>query len=88
MDARDIPALGGLLDTVIVYVSTLGRFLRRPFGFVDGIRFDDPEELKRASKFLARELPSPISSLRRRSATTASRSANCCSASLPCFASC
>ncbi len=52
MHARDIPVLGGLVDTVIVYVSTLGRFVRRPFGFADGIPFDDPEELKRASKFL------------------------------------
>ncbi len=52
MHARDIPVLGGLLDAVIVYASTVSRFVRRPFGFVDEIRFDDPEELKRASKFL------------------------------------
>jgi hypothetical protein len=52
MHARDIPVLGGLIDSVIVYLTTLGQIVRHPFGFVHGIAFDDPEALRRAFKFI------------------------------------
>jgi hypothetical protein len=52
MHARDIPVLGELYDAVSIYACTLGRIVRHPFGFVQGIRFDDPDEPKRAFKFL------------------------------------
>lgn len=52
MHARDIPVLGGLFDAVIIFAYTLGRIVRHPFGFVHEIRFDDPEEPRRAFKFV------------------------------------
>jgi hypothetical protein len=52
MQARDIPVLGGLLDAIIIFASTLTRIIRHPFGFVHEISFEDPEETRRAFKFL------------------------------------
>ena len=52
MHARDIPVLGGLIDSVIVYLTTLWQIVRHPFGFVHGIAFDDPDALRRAFKFI------------------------------------
>ena len=52
MHARDIPVLGGLIDSVVVYAATLGRIARHPFGFVRTIPFDDPQEPARAFKFI------------------------------------
>jgi hypothetical protein len=50
--ARDIPVVGGLIDTLVVYAVTLARIARHPFGFVHAIAFDDPEALRGAFKFL------------------------------------
>ena len=50
--ARDIPVLGGLIDSVLVFAATLGRIVRHPFGFVRTIAFDDPHEPARAFKFI------------------------------------
>ena len=52
MNARDIPVFGGLFDTLIILAVTLRRIARHPFGFVHEIRFDDPEEMSRAFKFI------------------------------------
>lgn len=52
MYARDIPVVGGLLDTGLTFLETLGRFARHPFGFVHSIPFADPEEPRRAFKFI------------------------------------
>jgi hypothetical protein len=52
MHARDIPVVGGLLDTVLVFSETLARIARHPFGFVHTIPFDDPQEPRRAFKFI------------------------------------
>lgn len=52
MHARDIPVVGGLIDTALDFVSTVGRIARHPFGFVCKLAFDDPEEVRRAFKFI------------------------------------
>jgi hypothetical protein len=52
MHARDIPVLGDLIDASVIFVVTLGRIGRHPFGFVHGISFDDPMAPKRAFKFI------------------------------------
>jgi hypothetical protein len=52
MHARDIPVLGGLIDSAVVYITTLVRIARHPFGFVHTIAFDDPNALRRAFSFL------------------------------------
>ncbi len=52
MNARDIPVLGDLCNSVIEFVTTLRRIAPHPFAFVHTISFDDPEELKRAFKFI------------------------------------
>jgi hypothetical protein len=52
MHARDIPVVGGLIDTVMVYATTLLQVVRHPFGFVRGLAFDDPQALPRAFRFL------------------------------------
>lgn len=52
MHARDIPVVGGLLDTAFVFFETLARIARHPFGFVHTIPFNDPEEPRRAFKFI------------------------------------
>jgi hypothetical protein len=52
LQARDIPVLGELLDAIVICVSTLARIVRHPFGFVHEISFDDPDETRRAFKFL------------------------------------
>jgi hypothetical protein len=52
MHARDIPVVGRLIDAAIVYGGTLARIARHPFRFVHGIAFDEPEEPRRALKFL------------------------------------
>ncbi len=52
MHVRDIPVLGDVIDSGIVYASTLARFIRHPFAFVHTIAFDDPNALRRAFKFI------------------------------------
>ena len=52
MHVRDIPVLGDVINSAIVYVTTLARIVRHPFGFVHTLAFDDPEALKRAFKFI------------------------------------
>jgi hypothetical protein len=52
MHLRDIPILGGLIDTGVVFATTSVGIVRRPFAYVHGIAFDDPEALKRALKFI------------------------------------
>jgi len=52
MHARDIPVVGGLIDTALDFVSALGRIARHPFGFVHTLAFDDPDEMRRALKFI------------------------------------
>ena len=52
MHARDIPVLGEIIDSAIVYATTLARIARHPFGFVHTIAFDDPDALRRAFKFI------------------------------------
>ena len=52
MHARDIPILGDLIDSVVVFSATLGRIARNPFGFVQTISFDNPLTPKRAFKFI------------------------------------
>jgi hypothetical protein len=52
MHVRDIPVLGGLVDSGVVYVTTLVRIARHPFAFVHTIAFDDPDALRRAFKFV------------------------------------
>ena len=52
MRARDIPVLGDLIDSAVVYATTLARIARHPFGFVHTIAFDDPQALRRAFKFI------------------------------------
>jgi hypothetical protein len=52
MHARDIPILGGLIDTVVVFATTSAGIVRHPFAYVHGIAFTDPEALKRAFKFI------------------------------------
>jgi hypothetical protein len=52
MHARDIPVVGGLLDAAILYGGTLARIARHPFRFVHSIAFAEPEEPRRALKFL------------------------------------
>jgi hypothetical protein len=52
MHARDIPVVGGLIDTVVVFATTWARIARHPFKFADGIAFDDPDALRDAFKFL------------------------------------
>jgi hypothetical protein len=52
MHVRDIPILGDLIDTGIVYAATSVGIVRHPFAFVHGIAFDDPVALKRAFKFI------------------------------------
>jgi hypothetical protein len=50
--ARDLPVVGDVVDSVIVFATTVPRIVRHPFGFVHSIAFDDPEALKRAFKFI------------------------------------
>ena len=52
MDLRDIPVLGELFDAVIIFISTMGRIVRHPFDFVHEIHFEDPQEQRRAYKFI------------------------------------
>jgi hypothetical protein len=52
MHAGDIPVLGGLIDSAVVYATTLARIVRHPFGFVHTIAFDAPDALRRAFKFI------------------------------------
>ncbi len=52
MHVRDIPVLGDVIDSAIVYVTTLARIVRHPFGFVYTLAFDDTQVLKRAFKFI------------------------------------
>lgn len=52
MHVRDIPILGGLIDTGVVFATTAVGIVRHPFAYVHGIAFDDPEALKRAFKFI------------------------------------
>ena len=52
MHARDIPVLGDLIDSAVVYATTLAKIVRHPFGFVHTIAFDDPQALRRAFKFI------------------------------------
>jgi hypothetical protein len=51
MHARDIPVVGGLVDTALDFISALARIARHPFGFVHTLAFDDTE-LRRALKFI------------------------------------
>lgn len=52
MHARDIPVVGGILDAVADFGSTLARIARQPFGFVHTIGFGDPREAQRAFRFI------------------------------------
>jgi hypothetical protein len=52
MHARDIPVVGDLIDSALVYTNTLPQIVRHPFGFVHSIAFDDPETPRRAFKFI------------------------------------
>jgi hypothetical protein len=52
MHARDIPVLGDLIDTAIIFAATLDRIGRRPFGFVHTIAFEEPTAPRRAFKFI------------------------------------
>jgi len=52
MHVRDIPVLGDVVDSAVVYVTTLARIVRHPFGFVHTIAFDEPDALRRAFKFI------------------------------------
>jgi hypothetical protein len=52
MHVRDIPILGNLIDTGVVFATTTVGIVRHPFAYVHGIAFDDPEALKRAFKFV------------------------------------
>lgn len=52
MHVRDIPVVGELIDTAIVYAATLARIARHPFRFVHTIAFDDPDALRRGFKFI------------------------------------
>jgi hypothetical protein len=52
MRVRDIPGIGRLIDSAVLYLTTLAKIARHPFRFADGIAFDDPEARRRAFRFL------------------------------------
>jgi len=52
MHVRDVPVLGDVIDSAVVYAATLARIARHPFRFVHTIAFDERDALRRAFKFI------------------------------------